>query len=880
FSILISNFSILIILASIPDTRFVKAELSTKERIKKHQDWLKEHRKPKARKVQPTNSYYELANLWHTRRDMSLKQKPSNKNDYLENETISKVSNQSDVIVLKPTITLINGTNRNDASPPTPNPETTTTVATTLKPTESSTIGTTKQTPSVAEEVFSSPNPMRVMTTKKLRKKVYPYPRWDKWSSWSECSRSCGGGVRHQMRKCINRNPTTNNQLTSNACVGYFKRYQLCNDVPCNGQSPDFRASQCTSYNDIEFHGHRYTWEPYIKDDAECELNCMPSGMKSFATLNESVIDGTPCRHPAEYYRSHLWSRAVCVDGACKAVHASGDIDGLYAHSGSVSCGGLLCRPVTGIFTRDPLPEHAYVHVTTLPVGASNISITELKNSINLLVLRTSKEESIFNGENAVSESGSYEGVGATFDYHRIDGAHDSNGVTEWITSIGPIRESLQLMVYTKTPNNTGIKYEYMLPIISESEENEMSLESSDGLLRSGTEDTSSSSSSRGTGRKRVFNWKVIGFSGCTKSCGGGTQTPIIRCIRKNPMRYYSQRRCMHSVKPVLNENLLHCNTQPCPAYWRFDEWGECRCLSSGAFRRREVSCVQELASGLVIHVDKAACMEDQPPTQKQCECPKSSRRRNLARYRLQGSSIADSANSSSQVKRSKIDGTTAVNAIWLMSEWNQYCSVSCGSGIEYRTVFCDRSKAGEERCDPSATPESRRPCEKPSCEVGDWFTGPWSSCNGDCFDLTRSREVLCIQNQLITEHKECKPELKPQAVEKCSHEEVEYCAARWHYSEWSECTKPCGGGTQRRSVKCLEYDVKLNALRESTQCRYASRDPIYRNCNAEKCEEEVKKIETLPTCTDKFANCQWAAQAKLCSYDYYRVNCCASCTS
>ncbi|XP_017042914.1 thrombospondin type-1 domain-containing protein 4 isoform X2 [Drosophila ficusphila] len=550
------------------------------------------------------------------------------------------------------------------------------------------------------------------------------------------------------------------------------------------------------------------------------------------------------------------------------AIHANGDIDGLYAHSGSVSCGGLLCRPVTGIFTRDPLPEHAYIHVTTLPVGASNISITELKNSINLLVLQTSKEVYIFNGENTVSESGSYEAVGATFDYHRIDGAQDSNGVTEWITSIGPIRDSLQLMVYTKTPNNTGVKYEYMLPIVSESEENEMSLESSDGLLKSGLEDTSSSSSS--SRRKRIFNWKVIGFSGCTKSCGGGTQTPIIRCIRKNTVRHYSQRRCLHSVKPVLNENLLHCNTQPCPAYWRFDEWGECRCSNNLAFRRREVSCVQELASGLVIHVDKAACMEDQPPTQKQCECPKN-RRRNLARYRL-----PDYSNST-QVKRSNIDGTE-VTAIWLKSEWNQYCSVSCGSGVEHRTVFCDRSKAGEQRCDPSTTPESRRPCEKPSCEVGDWFAGPWSSCNGDCFDLTRSREVLCIQNQLITEDKDCKSELKPQSVEKCSHEEVEYCAARWHYSDWSECTKPCGGGTQRRSVKCLEYDVKFNSLRESTKCRYTTRDTIYRSCNVQKCDDEPK-IDAAPTCTDKFANCQWASQAKLCSYDYYRENCCTSCT-
>ncbi|TMW42968.1 hypothetical protein DOY81_011950, partial [Sarcophaga bullata] len=28
---------------------------------------------------------------------------------------------------------------------------------------------------------------------------------------------------------------------------------------------------------------------------------------------------------------------------------------------------------------------------------------------------------------------------------------------------------------------------------------------------------------------------------------GGGTQTPIIRCVRENPLRYYSQRRCAHA---------------------------------------------------------------------------------------------------------------------------------------------------------------------------------------------------------------------------------------------------------------------------------------------------------------------------------------------
>ncbi|ALC39280.1 CG6232, partial [Drosophila busckii] len=673
-------------------------------------------------------------------------------------------------------------------------------------------------------------------------------------------------------------NPSTGKIFTGDTCVGLSKRYQLCNDQPCPaGAGDNFRGEQCAAYNKVDFQGQQYSWEPYIKDDAECELNCKPMGMKYFATLNDTVIDGTPCQRPAEYYRtqSSAWSRAMCVDGICKAVLSNGSIKGFYANSGSVSCGGLLCRPVTGIFTRDPLPEEAYVHVANIPAGASNISITELKNSPNLLVLRTNEEKNVFNGDNVASESGLYEAVGASFDYHRIDGMQHGEGVTEWITSMGPIKEAIELLVYSNGLN-PGIKYEYLLPIVSDSEENELSLESSDGFLKSGAVSDDGSSSSSTRLRRRKFNWKVVGFSPCTKSCGGGTQAPIVRCARENPVRYYSQRRCSHSEKPVLNENLLHCNTQPCPAYWRLDEWSECRCQHGEALRRRELSCVQELASGIVIHVDKAACMEEQPPSEKPCECPKTRRRNNSARYRMQDNRSGNGTHLQ-RYKTAKLAG----EAVWLMSDWNQYCSAACGSGIEHRTIFCDRPKNKAERCEPRDTPDNRRPCERNACELGDWFAGPWAPCNGDCFNLTRSRHILCIKNQLITEDEECKAELKPQATESCSHEEVEYCAPRWHYSEWSECTKSCDGGTQRRSVKCLEYDERLNALRESNKCRYAIRESIYRPCNANKCADLINELQSddANVCKDNFPNCRWAVQAKLCSYDYYRNNCCNSCT-
>lgn len=62
-------------------------------------------------------------------------------------------------------------------------------------------------------------------------------------------------------------------------------------------------------------------------------------------------------------------------------------------------------------------------------------------------MLRTSNQKYIFNGDNTESESGSYEAVGAVFDYHRIDGLQHGDGVTEWITCTGPITEMIELMV-------------------------------------------------------------------------------------------------------------------------------------------------------------------------------------------------------------------------------------------------------------------------------------------------------------------------------------------------------------------------------------------------------------------------------------------------
>lgn len=188
---------------------------------------------------------------------------------------------------------------------------------------------------------------------------------------------------------------------------------------------------------------------------------------------------------------------------------------------------------------------------------------------------------------------------------------------------------------------NPGIKYEYLLPINSihnggNSEENgsdefELSDDGEDTdqkhTLKSAVITADIAANVPNERRKRKFLWKVVGFNQCSKSCGGGTQAPVIRCVRESPTKYFAQKRCAHLPKPVLSENIMRCNTQPCPAFWKIDDWSACNCGKphEQEYQTREVDCVQELGSGTVIQVNNGACLEQMPTTRNACKCKPSS---------------------------------------------------------------------------------------------------------------------------------------------------------------------------------------------------------------------------------------------------------------
>lgn len=169
--------------------------------LQKHQEWLNRHKlKTEKAKYTKWKSSFELANLWRINKEPTTKQNSSINDVYTESETSSNNANIIGPISTQATRLRsleLNDTNSSEMS------ETWTTeepqlMTKSLIAEESTGLATEPLT-------TTSTTTTTTTTTRKPKLKGRPFPRWANWSPWSECSRSCGGGIMHQTRKCIDR---------------------------------------------------------------------------------------------------------------------------------------------------------------------------------------------------------------------------------------------------------------------------------------------------------------------------------------------------------------------------------------------------------------------------------------------------------------------------------------------------------------------------------------------------------------------------------------------------------------------------------------------------------------------------------------------------
>ncbi|XP_047444458.1 ADAMTS-like protein 2 isoform X2 [Mugil cephalus] len=290
-------------------------------------------------------------------------------------------------------------------------------------------------------------------------KKDEVFQWWGEWSSWSSCSRSCGGGVRSQERHCLIQRLSATQNVNSSYCVGSPKQYQLCPNQPCPSPSVSFKQHQCSQFNSKAFGRRHFQWIPlypadYISISSKpCDLQCTTiSGERQ---LLVPAHDGTFCRDTKHH--------GVCIEGICQPVGCDGE---LYSSKTVDRCGicggnGTSCQHISGSY-RKALTQLGYVFITNIPAGASDIQIIERHKTENILALSDEAGHFFFNGNTVFDNPQNFHVAGTVFKYRRPSNVF-SDGL-EYIIAQGPTVQGLNVMYYNLNGKLPHITYEYTIP--------------------------------------------------------------------------------------------------------------------------------------------------------------------------------------------------------------------------------------------------------------------------------------------------------------------------------------------------------------------------------------------------------------------------------
>nr|XP_019598944.1 PREDICTED: A disintegrin and metalloproteinase with thrombospondin motifs 16 isoform X1 [Rhinolophus sinicus] len=566
---------------------------------------------------------------------------------------------------------------------------------------------------------------------------------WSDWSSWSPCSRTCGGGVSHRDRLCTNPRPSHGGKF----CEGSTRTLKLCNRQRCAHDSVDFRALQCAEYNSKRFRGWHYKWKPYtqVEDQDLCKLYCIAEGFDFFFSLSNKVKDGTPCSED---------SRNVCIDGICERV---GCDDILGSNALEDSCGVCKgnnsdCTTHKGLYAKDH-GTNQYYHMVTIPSGARSIRISELNVSTSYIAVRNALKTYYLNGHWTVDWPGRYKFSGTAFEYRR------SYREPESLTSAGPTNETLVVELLFQG-RNPGIAWEYSVSRLRGERQpgaqprytwvivrSECSVSCGGGQmttreacyreLRFHVNESFCDPDTRpvtGVVPCRVSgcppSWSVGNWSACSRTCGGGTQSRVVQCSRR---AHYRSERVSASLCPQpVPSSRQACLSQSCPPTWSTGPWAECSRTCGKGWRKRSVACKISSPSARGQLLPDVLCSSaPRPRTHEACLLKRCHKHKKLQ---------------------------------WLVSAWSQ-CSVTCERGTQTRFLRCAEKyvsgkyrELASKKCWhlPQPNLELERTCALFPCPKhplfaaagpprASWFASPWSQCTASCGGGVQTRSVQCL---------------------------------------------------------------------------------------------------------------------------------------
>ncbi|KAL6468877.1 hypothetical protein MHYP_G00224010 [Metynnis hypsauchen] len=166
----------------------------------------------------------------------------------------------------------------------------------------------------------------------------------------------------------------------------------------------------------------------------------------------------------------------------------------------------------------------------------------------------------------------------------------------------------------------------------------------------------------------------------------------------------------------------------------------------------------------------------------------------------------------------------SSFTVFWKTGNWSA-CSTSCGLGAIWRSVHC--STGNDSDCDMPKRPAPARRCYLRPCST--WKMSNWSKCSKNCGGGMKLREVQCydMRDQRLLRPFHCQAvSLRPPAHLPCN---TQLCLD-WYTSSWGQCSELCGGGEQQRLVTCPE----------DGRCNEVQRPSYIQPCNTQPCAQWV----------------------------------------
>ncbi|XP_036265224.1 A disintegrin and metalloproteinase with thrombospondin motifs 12 isoform X1 [Pipistrellus kuhlii] len=205
--------------------------------------------------------------------------------------------------------------------------------------------------------------------------------------------------------------------------------------------------------------------------------------------------------------------------------------------------------------------------------------------------------------------------------------------------------------------------------------------------------------------------------------------------------------------------------------------------------------------------------------------------------------------------------------ASWRVGNWSK-CSRNCSGGFQIRETQCvDREHRSLRpfHCQflAGVPPPRSMSCNTEPCE--EWQVEPWGQCSRSCGGGVQERRVACPRGL-------CDWADRPASAAPCN----QHPCCHWAAGNWDLCTASCGGGFQKRTVHCVSSEDNGTEGQDQCQCDHEPRPPERQECNPQAC----RKSADVPCTKDNLSAgfCQTLRTMRKCSVPTVRAQCCVSC--